>query len=323
MKIEKVGNKYRIRKQINKQTVIISFNHKPSQAEILEALSKQANSCPAKGSFYYCANSYMQSKSHVVSPSTLKGYTSILNALPEDFRRLEVARITQMDIQEVVNDYASVHSPKSVRNIHGFISAVIKQFRPDMTINTTLPQKAVSEHYIPSEEDIKRILEASKDDPVYHVPFQLGIMGLRRSEVCALTLDDIDGNTLTINKALVQDVNNQWVIKTTKTAAGTRKIFIPDSLVEEIRKNGKIFDGYPNTLNRNLYKYQDKLGIPRFRFHTLRHFFCSYAHSKNIPDAVIMESGGWRSSETMRNIYRHAMNSNEAQKKIYGDLLSG
>ena len=265
----------------------------------------------------------MKSKSNVVSPSTIKGYTSILKAIPDDFKRLEITRITQPDIQEVVNDYAAHHSPKSVRNVHGFISAVIKQFRPEMNIYTTLPQKAVRDRYTPSEDDIKRILEASQDNPFYHIPIQLGIMGLRRSEICALTLDDIDGNILTINKALVLDINNNWITKPTKTAAGTRKIFIPDTLIEEIRKNGCIYDGYPNTLLLGLNAYQDKLGIPRFRFHDLRHFFASYAHSKGVSDAVIMESGGWKSAETMKSIYRHAMNAEDAQRKIYEQLLSG
>lgn len=298
------------------------FDHKPTQAEILSALGEKDFSAK-KGSFLYCANSYIESKSNVLSPSTIKAYQSILDSvIPDDFKKKNIAQIDQQDIQYLINDYASEHSPKSVRNLHGFISAVLRQFRPQMRIYTTLPQKCPNEPYTPTEEDIRRILDASKDDKTYHVAFQLGVMGLRRSEICALTLDDIDGNTLTIDKAYVQGIGNKWYVKSTKTTAGTRKIYIPDSLIAEIKENGCIYEGYPNKMYVALKRYQDKLGIPRFRFHDLRHFFASYAHSKGIPDADIMASGGWKSDYTMKQIYRHELSAEKSQKIVYNSLLS-
>lgn len=305
---------------INGNRFSFVFDHKPSQAEILSAFSQQ-DIPTAKGTFLSCAQSYIRSKTNVLSPSTIKGYTSVLKSIPSDFKNKTISGITQTDIQQLVNDYAADHTPKTVRNYHGFISAVLRQFRPGMNLYTTLPQNIDADRYIPTEEDIRRILDASKNKPFYHIPFQLGVMGLRRSEICCLSLDDISGNMLTINKAIVLDVNNQWVVKTTKTAAGTRKIFIPDSLVEEIRKNGAIYDGWPNSLLSGLNSYQDKLNIPRFRFHDLRHFFASYAHSQGMSDADIMASGGWKSDYTMKRVYRHEMNAVESQKKLFSNLL--
>ena len=321
MKIEKHGNQYRVRKTVGGNRITLNFDHKPSQQEILSAFAENDFS-ENRGSFLSCAQSYIESKSNVLSPTTIKAYESVLkNAIPTSFKQKGISQITQTDIQLVINEYAKDHTPKTVRNLHGFISAVLGQFRPNMKIHTTLPQKVENEHYTPSEDDIRRILDASKKDLRLHIPFQLGVMGLRRSEVCALTLDDIDGNTLTINKALVYDKNNKWVIKTTKTTAGTRKIYIPDSLIAEIRENGCVFNGYPNTLLTGLNRYQDKLGIPRFRFHDLRHFFASYAHSQGISDADIMASGGWKSDYTMKTIYRHEMKAMESQKKIFDGII--
>ena len=323
MKIEKRNGSYRVQKMIDGKRYSITYDHKPTEREVMRDLLKLSDAIPAKGSFLACAKSYIKSKDNVISPSTIKGYTSILNALPDDFKHMEISNITQIDIQTVINDYSADHSPKTTRNVHGFISAVLRQFRPDMVIYTTLPQKSVYEPYTPSEDDIKRILDACVNEPFYHIPFQLGIMGLRRSEVCALTLDDIRGNTLSINKALVKDVNNKWIVKKTKTTAGTREIYIPDSLVSEIEQYGKIFDGNPTTLLYGLNKYQDKLGIPRFRFHDLRHFMASYAHSKGMSDADIMSTGGWKSDYTMKSIYRHEMNAKAAQKQVFDDIILG
>lgn len=320
MKIERHGNQYRVRKTIDGKKIVLTFDHKPSDVEVFTAFAERDYSA-VKGTFLSCAQAYIESKSNVLSPSTIKGYTSVLNSIPVDFKQKKVSLIEQKEIQNVINDYAANHSPKSVRNLHGFISAVFKQSRPNMKIYTTLPQKREFESYTPSEDDIRRLLDESKDDPFYHIPFQLGVMGLRRSEVCALTLDDIQGNTLNINKALVLDKNNQWVVKQTKTKAGTRKIYITDGLVREIRKNGQIFNGNPASLLYGLNKYQKKLGIPRFRFHDLRVFFCSYSHYMGISDENIMATGGWKSTYTMQNVYRKDMKAKESQEMVFNALF--
>ena len=321
MKVEKIGNKYRVRKMIDGKKITLTFNHKPTQQEIFSAFAEKDFSA-IRGSFLSCAQSYIDSKSNVLSPSTIKGYTSILkSAIPDDFKQANISDLNQSDIQYLINQYAANHTPKTVRNLHGFVSAVFRQFRPNMMLYTTLPQKRENELYTPSEDDVRRILDACKDNPFYHIPFQLGTMGLRRSEICALTLDDIDGNTLSITKALVKDVNNNWIVKSTKTSAGTRKIYIPDNLVAEIRKYGKIFDGSPTTLLYGLNRFQKELGIHRFRFHDLRVFFCSYSHYKGMSDANIMSTGGWKSMSTMQKVYRREMKVAEEQKKIFDSLL--
>lgn len=110
----------------------------------------------------------------------------------------------------------------------------------------------------------------------------------------------------------------------TKTTEGKRTIFIPQSLVDEINNCETICDFYPNTLVVNLNKLQDKLGIPRFRFHDLRHFYASYAHSKGMSDADILASGGWASTYVMTSVYRHALEKEKEkeQQRIADGLFS-
>lgn len=309
---------------IGGKTFTILFDHKPSEAEVMRSLLEFTETAPVKGSFLSCAKSYINSKENVISPKTIRTYHSIIDScISNEFKHKQIAQITQQDIQIEINRYASDHSPKTVRNLHGFISAVLGQFRPNMVIRTTLPQKVVNECYTPSEDDIRRILDASKDDAPNHICFQLGCMSLRRSEIMALTLDDLDGNTLTINKAMVQNQNKEWVIKSTKTTAGTRKIYIPDSLVDEIKGLGYIYNRHPNKMRLALHRYQDKLGIPRFRFHDLRHFFASYAHEHGMSEQTIMETGGWKSPTTLRAIYRHSLNKETAQRQLFDDIING
>ena len=324
MKVEKISEKsYRVRKQINGKRVSFLFDHKPTQAELYKAFAAALEEQPVKDSFQACAESFIDSKSNVISPKTAREYKSLLySSIPEWLKKKNISEITQQDLQLFVNEFASDHAPKTVHNVHGFVSSVLGQFRPNMRINTTLPQKRKYEPYTPTEQDIKRILEASKDDLPNHVVFQLGIFSLRRSEILALTLDDLDGNILTINSAIVENTNNEWVDKTTKTTESTRKIYLPDSLVAEIKQLGYIYNRHPNKMYNALVRYQKKLGIPHFRFHDLRHFFASYAHEKGISDADILATGGWKSDYVMKKVYRHAMNTHEAQKALFNGILN-
>lgn len=57
--------------------------------------------------------------------------------------------ITALDVQKEINRYSVGHSPKTVYNFHGFISPILGMFRPNLKLNTTLPQKVKNEPYIP------------------------------------------------------------------------------------------------------------------------------------------------------------------------------
>ena len=218
MKIEKLpSGSYRIRKMYKGKTYTVITDYKPTQKEALQLLSAKFDKVPTSSvhlTFEEAANKYMEVKANVLSPSSIDGYSSVLRNLSEEFTSMNINDITAIDIQKEINDYSSTRSPKTVRNAHGFISAVLGMFRPELNISTTLPQKRKNDEYIPSDEDVKRILERAKGTR-YEIPLLLATFGLRRSEICALTIDDLNGNTLTINKALVKNENGKFVIKST------------------------------------------------------------------------------------------------------------
>ena len=182
-----------------------------------------------------------------------------------------------------------------------------------------LPQKEKKSPYIPTESDIHAIL-AEISDTKFEIPITLCCFGLRFSEVYALTVDDLDGCKLTINKAKVIDENRQWVIKQTKTTDSARTIIIPPELADKIREQGYIYKGSPNTLQKIVPQIQKKLGLEHFSLHKLRHFYASYLHSKGYTDKQIQEMGGWKTDNVMKNVYQHAMNMDEAKQRAAEDI---
>ena len=326
MNIEKMKNgKYRIRQQSNGVRHTLILDHRPTVAEatiLLAEVIEADPTCkePSALTFEGAALKYIASKSRILSPSTIRSYKSMIRNMPASFRDMKIRAIQPIDIQTVINDYSADHSPKSVANLYGFICPIMTYFRPNMKISCTMPQRLKKEPYIPTEEDVKRIFEAFRGTK-YEVPISLAAMGLRRSEICALTINDLnpDDGSLYISKALVQDENEKFVVKTTKTTDSTRTIVLPPHLVTLIEEQGYIYRGHPESISRALKVVLKDLGIPDFSLHKLRHFFASYLHNKGYTDKQIQAMGGWR-SDVMKRVYTHAMDMEETRQEVANAL---
>lgn len=325
MKIEKRGpDSYRVRKMYKGQMYTVAFDHKPTQKEAMQAMAAELDKVQEKHksmNFKTAADEYIEAKRNVLSPTTIRAYKCAMKAISESFQSENVHDITAMDIQKEINRLTKEHSPKTVRNYHGFISAVLGTFCPNLKICTTLPQKVKNEPYIPSDEDIKKVLEHSKGTQ-FEIPIMLACYGLRRSEICALTPGDIDGDIVRISKAKVLDDKTKWVYKTTKTTASTREIIIPNEIAEKIKEQGYVYKGHPNSITIYLSKVEDKLGLPHFPLHKLRHYFASKMSAMNIPEADIMRMGGWETDHVMKSVYRHSMieKDEKAKREASGKL---
>lgn len=318
MKIEKLpSGSYRIRKMYKGKSYQIVTDYKPTQKEAIQMMAEELEKTGSKTScftFKEAAKNYVNMKKNILSPRTVKEYSEMTGRFPEWFNSLMVLEVSQLEINRLVNELSKTKSPKTVRNYHGFISAVLGTFNPGLKISTTLPQKVKNEPYIPSDEDVRRILEYAKGTE-YEIPLVLACYGMRRSEICALTPDDIEGDILKIRKAKVLGEDKKWVIKTTKTTSSTREIIIPMEIADKIREQGYVYKGHPNTLTSHLEKAQECLNIPKFSLHKLRHYFASKMSSLGIPEADILRMGGWESDYIMKSVYRHSMMEKEERAK--------
>lgn len=320
MYIEKLpSGSYRITQTKNGHRYRITVDHKPEDDEAILLMAKVIQKRPTVNNMRFCdaAEAFIDSKSNILSPKTRKENLALIKRVPDDFSRKYINTITSIDVQKLVNQWSSRLSPKTVENYANFVLAVLKSADIDVK-RPQLPQKIKHDTYIPSVDEVKAVENEMADK--YKVAFFLACMGLRKSEICALTLDDLDGNTLSISKALVQAPDNTYVIKTTKTTDSTRTIIIPDEIAYKIRQQGFIYEGHPDNLYKNIKRAQDRAGVPRFKLHALRHFFASFMHDKGYSDKQIQEMGGWKTDNVMKSVYQHAMNMNEAKAKMSSDI---
>ena len=318
MAIEKLkSGHYRIRFEKDRKKYSITTDRKPTKREEAALIQEymenlKAEKLDKKGTFKTYAEEYIKTKENVLSVSTIKGYKHALNALPVSFLNTPFFEIVQHDVTRLVNSMVHDAKPKTIYNRHGFVSAVLREFRPGFVLNTKLPRKEQKEIYTPTEKEVKAIFKYIDSNPVfrrYYIPIYLGAMGLRRSEIGALTVEDLSkDNTLTICKAKVQNSDNEWIVQPyTKTEKSNRKIPIPKKLADRIREQGYIYEGSLNQIFCTLDSVQKALGLPHFGIHRLRSYFASKAHALGLPDSIILTLGGWKSDNIMKNVYRKAL----------------
>jgi integrase len=156
--------------------------------------------------------------------------------------------------------------------------------------------------------------------------------GLRQGELLGLTWDDIDldKRQLTVRRA-VQRVDGELVMVEPKTTQSRRTLSVPQIAVvglqeearwqEEMRKasagpwnpmglvfpsrNGTPLDG--GNVTRSFQKLLGDAGLPRIRFHDLRHTCASLLLAQGEHMRVIMEQLGHSQIGLTMNTYSHVM----------------
>lgn len=275
---------------------------------------EQASPVPRK-SFGQALENYIEKKSNILSPSTIRGYNSIKRVLANDypsFYRASIRDITPAMLQYLINDLSNGKSAKTVRNFNGLIYTVLSDY--GIKIDTALPAKVKPNICVPSQDDITALLRAAEGTAL-EIPILLAAFGpMRRGEICALRSDCIDGNRVHVVRNMVINDNHEWVIKTPKSYHGNRFIDFPDFVGQKLATiEGPVTELNPNELTERFRRLQNRVCKVHFRFHDLRHYSASIQHALGVPDAYIMQRGGWGNDSVLKTIYRHALDDESAR----------
>ena len=271
--------------------------------------------------FGKCVDLFIAQRTPVLSAATIREYSGYASRYLTTIRDIKISKIRQEDIQREINLLSLSLSPKTVRDVHGFISVVLATYRPEFALHTVLPKKTPPKIYVPSEDEVMQLMTAIRGTDM-ELPVLLAAFGpMRRGEICALRAENIDGTIVHVCENMVLTKDREWIIKTPKSYAGDRYIDYPTFVAEKwsgITSGRVVSVPHPDSISHRFEHILKKAGLPHFRFHDLRHYSASIQHAIGVPDAYIMERGGWKNDGVLKQVYRHVMTdkSQEMNSKI-------
>lgn len=243
---------------------------------------------PTRKSMKVCdlVERYLTTKVNAVKPTTRSNYKFVQNILAEhEFGSRKIGDIKTSDAKLfLIGLQADGKRYSTVKTVRGVLRPAFQMAVDDdilvknpfgfelagVVVNDTVTREAIT------KEQMRKFLKFCRDDNVYCKYYEafyiLFHTGMRISEFCGLTIKDIDleNNIINIDHQLQRLSDMTYLIQTTKTNAGTRKLPITEDVaycfraILEDRPTPKVeqfVDGYSGFL------YLDKDGLPEVALH--------------------------------------------------------
>ena len=142
---------YRIRQMVGGQSYSVTVDHRPTQIEAMKIISNATAHVkkPTDLTVVRACEAYIEAKNDIVSPSTIRGYKSLIRVISDSFGGMRINAVTGASLQSEVNRYAKGRKPKTVKNYANFLSGVFSFF--DLGLHSpTLPMAVKPKKYFPT-----------------------------------------------------------------------------------------------------------------------------------------------------------------------------
>jgi integrase len=272
-------------------------------------------------------------------PATLRRYRDMLNrhAVPR-IGHIKLAKLSPLDLQRLYADrLGSGLSSTTVHHLHVVLHGVFKQavrwgmVPRNVTEMVDAPRRTFPEIATWNAQQVARFFEAG--DQHYLAAFwRLALLtGMRRGELLGLKWDDIDfeRGTLAVRRTLSRGRGGTWELGHPKTASGRRSIALPQSCVSALRKHrvaqnterlqlGELWDDHDfiftnrtggplhvNSMALQFEKLTKATGLPKIRFHDLRHTSATLLLAKGVHPKIVQERLGHADISMTLNRYSH------------------
>jgi integrase len=278
-----------------------------------------------------------------IRPRTWQRYESYvrLHATPV-IGKVKLTRMTPDHLQGLYqNRLAAGLSPQTVVHLHRMLHTAFKRavrFNlaqrnvADLLVREDLPRVARREMRTLSAEQVRRLLAAARGDQLEALYVLAITMGMGEGELLGLRWADVDlaGSMVTVRCALVRTPENRLEVAETKTDESVASLVLAPSAVTALRAHrvrqaeerlalgdgwddhGLVFPngvGRPmnpsNLLRRHFHPLLERAGLPRIRFHDLRHSTATLLLERNVPTRVVSDLLRHSDTAITQNLYQH------------------
>ena len=286
-----------------------------------------------------------------VKPNTKQNYNFVMNILKkEPFGNTKISRIKTSDAKLflIKMQQQDKRGYSTVKTVRGVLRPAFQMAVDDdvllknpfafelvgVVVNDSVMREAIT------KDQMRKFLKFVYDDIVYckyyEVVYILFHTGMRISEFCGLTINDIDlvNKTVNIDHQLQRTSAMEYVIQSTKTNAGTRMLPITDEVAEMFRaiiedrptpKVEKMVDGYSGFLflddkgmplvamhwehrfNHMVARYNEiyRVQMPNITPHVCRHTYCSNMAKSGMNPKTLQYLMGHSDIGVTLNVYTH------------------
>ena len=252
---------------------------------------------------------YAKVKVRPSSHQTYRGY--IDNHIKPNIGKIPLEKLTSLELQKFykkllekgrVDRLESRHqakglSPKTVRNIHQIISSAMNLAREQKLIagnpaeGCALPRMEHREMKTLPVEQLQSFLREAKESGVFEFYYLELATGLRRGELLGLKWEDVDleRGDLRVRRQIAR-INGEVVEAPLKTKNAYRTLPLAEDTIGVLeaqrKKTGSSQWVFPSTTGgpispdsvlHMLHRVLKRAGLPRVRFHDLRHTFATLA----------------------------------------------
>ena len=289
---------------------------------------------------------YAKLKVRPSSHQTYKGY--INNHIKPHVGSIPLSKLTSLDLQKLYKILLSEGridrieaknqpkglSAKTVRNLNQIISSALNLAKEQKLIYSNpaeacaLPKVEHREMKTLPVEQLTSFLREAKETGVYEMYYIELATGLRRGELLGLKWDDIDMNNGTIRvQRQVARIDGEIVEAPLKTKNSYRTVSIGSDAIEVLKEQRKkvgreieyVFPSpnvgpiSPDSVLNMLHRVLERAGLPKIRFHDLRHTFATLALQNGVDIKTVSGMLGHFSAGFTLDTYAHVTTS--AQKE--------
>ena len=296
---------------------------------------------------------YAKIKVRPSSHKTYKGY--IENHIKPNIGRIPLSKLTTLEVQALYRKLLTSGrverteskqqskglSAKTVHNINQVISSAMalamsqKLISSNPTDGCALPKVEHQEMKTLAADQLAAFFLEAKNSGVFEMYYLELATGLRRGELLGLKWDDIDLDTGVIQvKRQVARIDGEVVEAPLKTKNSYRTLSIGADAVEILKEQrDKVSGGYvfpspnggpisPDSVLHMLHRVLERAGLPKIRFHDLRHTFSTLALQNGVDIKTVSGMLGHYSAGFTLDTYAHVTTAAQKEAaKTMGNLL--
>jgi len=266
-------------------------------------------------------------------------------------------RLRDLRLVEMENFYSQLLQkglgPRTIRVAHNILhSSLAKAVRYGLIIfnptqGASLPRYSHDEMNVLDTNQVAQFLVAAQNSPHYAL-FHLAITtGMRIGELLGLKWIDVQWNAGVIHvQRQKQDIPGEGcVFVEPKTNAGRRTIKLGEGSLDVLRRHKKDQDfrkmivgkrwrdmdlvfansiggpGVTSNIRREYNRVLELAGLPRIRFHDLRHTTASLLLNNKVPVIVVSNMLGHSKPSVTLDIYAHVFHDMQGEAAVVMDRL--